>query len=80
MLLLYIYAVFTQYSNRYLYLIFSESDSYRIRYSLFVSVTESIRIRICIRTLFMSESKSKQKYENKYNMNDIRSYPIRFHP
>ena len=28
----------------------------------------------------MSESESEQKYENKYNMSDIRSYPIRFHP
>ena len=80
MLLLYIYAAFTQYPNRYLYPTFSESDSYRIRYSLFVSVTESIRICICIRTLSVFESESEQKYENKYNMSDIRSYPIRFHP
>ena len=78
MIYIYIYAAFTQYPNRYLYPTFSESDSYRIRYSLFVSVTESIRIRICIRTLSVSES--EQKYENKYNMSDIRSYPIRFHP
>ena len=77
---IYIYTAFTQYPNRYLYPTFSESDSYRIRYSLFVSVTESIRIRICIRTLSVSESESEQKYENKYNMSDIRSYPIRFHP
>jgi len=28
----------------------------------------------------VSESESEQKYENKYNMSDIRSYPIRFHP
>ena len=61
-----------------MYPTFSESDSYRIRYSLFVSITESIRIHICIRTLSVSES--EQKYENKYNMSDIRSYPIRFHP
>ena len=26
------------------------------------------------------ESESGQKYENKYNISDIRSYPIRFHP
>ena len=77
---MYIYAAFTQYPSRYLYPTFSESDSYRIRYSLFVSVTESIRIRICIRTLSVSESESEQKYENKYNMSDIRSYLIRFHP
>ena len=78
--MIYIYAAFTQYPNRYLYPTFSESDSYRIRYSLFVSVTESIRIRICIQTLSVSESESEQKYENKYNMSDIRLYPIRFHP
>ena len=78
MIYIYIYTAFTQYPNRYLYPTFSESDSYRIRYSLFVSVTESVRIRICIRTLSVSES--EQKYENKYNMSDIRSYPIRFHP
>ena len=75
--MIYIYAAFTQYPNRYLYPTFSESDSYRIRYSLFVSVTESIRIRICIRTLSVFESESEQKYENKYSMSDIRSYPIR---
>jgi hypothetical protein len=28
----------------------------------------------------VSESESEQKYENKYNMSDIRSYPIHFHP
>ena len=73
----YIYAAFTQYLNRYLYPTFSESDSYRIRYSLFVSVTESIRIHICIRTLSVSEFESEQKYEKIYNMSDIRSYSIR---
>jgi len=26
------------------------------------------------------ESESEQKYKNKYGINDIRSYPIRFHP
>ena len=72
--MIYIYAAFTQYPNRYLYPTFSESDSYRIRYSLFVSVTESIRIRICIRTLSVSESESEQKYENKYNISDSRPY------
>ena len=75
---IYIYAAFTQYPNRYLYPTFSESDSYRIRYSLFVSITESIRIRICIRTLSVSES--EQKYENKYNMSDIRSIRSVFIP
>ena len=28
----------------------------------------------------MFESESEQKYKNKYGINDIRSYPIRFHP
>ena len=31
-------------------------------------------------TLSVFESESDQKYENKYNISDIRSYPIRFHP
>jgi hypothetical protein len=31
-------------------------------------------------TLSVSESEYGQKYENKYNISDIRPYPIRFHP
>jgi hypothetical protein len=31
-------------------------------------------------TLSVFESKSDQKYENKYDISDIRLYPIRFHP
>ena len=31
-------------------------------------------------TISVFESKSGQKYENKYNIGDIRPYPIRFHP
>ena len=54
------YIAFTQYPNRYLYPTFSESDSYHIRYSLFVSVTETIRIRLCIRTLSVSEFESER--------------------
>jgi hypothetical protein len=30
-------------------------------------------------TLSVFESESDQKYENKYDIDDIRSYPIRFH-
>jgi hypothetical protein len=30
--------------------------------------------------LFVFESESGHKYENKYNISDIRPYPIRFHP
>jgi len=33
-----------------------------------------------ILSVFESESESEQKYENKYNIDDIRLYPIRFHP
>jgi hypothetical protein len=31
-------------------------------------------------TISVFESESGQKYENKRNINDIRPYPIRFHP
>jgi len=54
------YIAFTQYPNRYLYPTFSKSDSYHIRYSLFVSVTKTIRIRLCIQTIFVSEFESER--------------------
>jgi hypothetical protein len=31
-------------------------------------------------TLSLFECESNQKYENKYDISDIRPYPIRFHP
>ena len=31
-------------------------------------------------SLSVFESESERKYENKYNISDIRPYPVRFHP
>jgi hypothetical protein len=40
----------------------------------------SNRILSVIFILSVFESESEHKYENKYDISDIRPYPIRFHP
>jgi hypothetical protein len=67
---------FTRYPKKYPYLILTVSGSLRIRYT-------SIRIRNrsnphshIYPSLSVFESESDRKYENKYNISDIRPYPI----
>jgi hypothetical protein len=43
-----------------------------------MSISNHILSGIFILSVF--ESESGHKYENKYDMSDIRPYPIRFHP
>jgi hypothetical protein len=43
-----------------------------------MSISNRIISGIFILSVF--ESESEHKYENKYDISDIRPYPIRFHP